>query len=84
MRIMRPPEACKKMRENYVCWFQRLLRHACMLIQTRMHNACVSDSMMTSVLLRWTPSFNYHSKLKGHYTGCVTSVGPSLNPHSLS
>ena len=49
-----------------------------------MHNACVSDSMMKSVLLRWAPSL--YDKLKGQCTdgGSVTSVGPSLNPHSLS
>ena len=33
-------------------------------------------------------SLNVRSKLKGHCTDvksrCVTSVGPSLNPHSLS
>ena len=43
---------------------------------------------MKSVLLRWTPSLNDRSKLKGECTGvqsgCSTSVGPSLNPHSLS
>ena len=43
---------------------------------------------MKSVLLRWTPSLNDRSKLKGECTdvksGCVTSEGPSLNPHSLS
>ena len=50
--------------------------------------ACVSYTMMQSVLLRWTPSLNHRSKLKGECTdvksGCGTSVGPSLNPHSLS
>ena len=56
--------------------------------QTRMHYACVSDSdsMMKSVLLLLTPSLKYRSKLKGQCTdvvsGCVTSVGPSLNPQS--
>ena len=29
--------------------------------QTRTRNACVSDSMMKFVLLRWTPSLNYSS-----------------------
>ena len=52
-----------------------------------MHNACVSDSMMKSVLLRWAPS-NDCSKLKGQCTdvksGCIILVGPTLNPHSLS
>ena len=61
-----------------------VLQHACMLIRTRLHNTCVSDSLMKSVLLRWTPSLNDRSKLKGQNTdvksGCVTSVGPSLNP----
>ena len=51
-------------------------------------NACVSDGMMKSVLLRWVPSLNNRSKLKGHCkdvkSGCTTTVGPSLNPHSLS
>ena len=41
--------------------------------------------MMKSVLLRWKPSLNNRSKLKLKVkSGCVTSVGPSLNPHSLS
>ena len=39
---------------------------------------------MKSVLLRWTPSLNDRSKLKGECTdvksGCITSVGPSLSP----
>ena len=43
---------------------------------------------MKSVLLRWAPSLNVRSKLQGQCTDvksrCVTSVGPSLNPHSLS
>ena len=59
------------------------LRHAWTL-----HNTCVSDSIMKSILLRWAPSLNDRSKLKGQCTdvksGCGTSVGPSLNPHSLS
>ena len=50
--------------------------------------ACVSNTMMTSVLLRWTPSLNNCSKLKRECTdvtsGCRISVGPRLNPHSLS
>ena len=71
----------KKMCENYICWLQRLFRNA---------NACVSETRMISVLLRWAPSLNNRSKLKGQYTdvksGCVTSVSvrPSLNPYSLS
>ena len=52
------------------------------------YHACVSYTRMKSVLLRWTPSLNDCSKLKGECTdvqsGCGTSVGPSLNPHSLS
>ena len=76
------------MRENYICRLQRLLRHACMLIRTRMHNTRMFDSMIKSVLLRWTPSLNDRSKLNGQYTdvksACGTSVGHSLNPHSLS
>ena len=56
--------------------------------QTRTRNACVSERWMKSVLLRWAPSLNDRSKLKGQYTdvksGCVTSVQTSLNPHSLS
>ena len=36
----------------------------------------------------WTPSLDDRSKLKGQYTdvksGCGTSVGPSLNPNSIS
>ena len=70
--------------------------HARILFRTRMHansdteayTACVSETMMKSVLLRWAPSLNHRSKLKGQYTdvksGCVTSVGPSLHPLSLS
>ena len=44
--------------------------------------------VLQSVLLRWTPSLNDRSKLKGQYTdvksGSDISVGPSLKPHSLS
>ena len=43
---------------------------------------------MNSVLLRWTPSLNIHSKLKGQRKtikfGSDTSLEPSLAPHSLS
>ena len=46
----------------------------------------VSDSVI--VLLPRAPSLNDCSKLKGQCTDiksvCITSVGPSLNPHSLS
>ena len=76
------------MRENYICRLQRFFRDACMVIRTRTLNACVSFRRMPSVLLRWVPSLNDRSKLKGQYTdvksGCVKSVGPSLTPHSLS
>ena len=88
MRVWDPRKRSKKMRENYICRLQRFFRHACMLIQTRTLNACVSFRRMPSVLLRWVPSLNDRSKLKGQYTdvksGCVTSVGPSLTPHILS
>ena len=51
-------------------------------------NACVSEARMIFVLLRWAPSLNDRSKLKGKCTdvksGCGPSVGPSLSPHSLS
>ena len=51
-------------------------------------HACLTYTMMKSVLLRWTLSCNNRSKLKGECTdvksGRRTSVGPSLNPHSLS
>ena len=51
-------------------------------------HACVSYTRVKSVLLLWTPSLNDCSKLKGECTavksGCGPSVGPSLNPHSLS
>ena len=43
---------------------------------------------MNSVLLRWTPSLNIRSKLKGQRKtikfGSDTSLVPSLAPHSLS
>ena len=43
---------------------------------------------MSSVLLRWTPSLNKRSKLKGQRKtvkfGSYTSLVPSLEPHSLS
>ena len=36
MRVcMRPRQRSKNMRENTICRFQRLFRHACMLIRTR-------------------------------------------------
>ena len=47
-----------------------------------------SDTRMISVLLLWTPSLKYCSKLKGESknmkSGSGASVGPSLIPHSLS
>ena len=46
------------------------------------------ETMMKFVLLQQTLSLNDRSKLKGQYTdvknGCVTSVGPCLNPQSVS
>ena len=55
---------------------------------TQERYTCVSCTMMKSVLLRWTPSLNNCSKLKGECidvkSGCSTSVGPTLNPQSLS
>ena len=54
----------------------------------RREHACVSYTRIKSVFLRWMPSLNDRSKLKGESTdvksGCGASVGPSLNPHSLS
>ena len=51
--------------------------HACMFIKTRMH-----DNSDTETVTR------IRSKLKGPFTavksGSSISVGPSLNPHSLS
>ena len=48
----------------------------------------MSYRRIQSVLLRWVPSLNIRSKLKGQCTdvksGCVTLVRPSLSPHSLS
>ena len=59
-----------------------LLRHKGMLILIWKHShACVSYTMMKSVLLRRTSSFNNRSKLKGHCSdvknGCSPSAGPS-------
>ena len=49
--------------------------------QKRSHS-CVAYTMVKSVLLRWMPSLNDCSKLKGQYTdvksGSGISVGPSL------
>ena len=52
---------------------------------------CVSrfETRMFLILLLWTPSLKYCSKLKGEYKiqkvhGSGTSVGPSLSPHSFS
>ena len=61
--------------------------HTQTLIGTRKQwHARVPYTRMKSTLLRWTPSWNDRSKLKGQYTdvqsGCGTSVGPSLNPKS--
>ena len=57
-------------------------------VSVGLRHACVYYRRMQSVLLRWAPSLNNCSKLKGQCTdvksGCGTSVGPSLNPHSLS
>ena len=47
-----------------------------------------SETRMFSVLLLWTPSLKYCSKLKGEYknskSGSGTSVGPSLTTLGLS
>ena len=47
-----------------------------------------SETMMISILLLWTPSLKYCSKLKGEYknlkSGSGTSVGHSLSPLGLS
>ena len=44
-----------------------------------------SETRMLSILLLWTPSLKYCSKLKGEYknskSGSGTSVGPSQAPH---
>ena len=52
-----------------------------------MRNACVSESMTKSVLLRWAPSLNDRSKLTGQCkdvkSGCTTSVG-HYHSHILS
>ena len=86
VRIWDPRKSSKKMSENWICRLQRFFRDACMLIRTRTLNACVSYRRIPSVLLRWVPSLNVHSKLKGQCTdvksGCVTSVWPSLYPHT--
>ena len=37
------------MRENYISRFQRLFRHACVLIRTHMHNACVFDRRFLAI-----------------------------------
>ena len=88
VRVWDLRKCSKKMREHSICRLQRFFRHACMLIQTRTHNAGLSYRRMKSVLLRWVPSLSVRSKLKGQCTDdksrCVTSVWPSLNPHSLS
>ena len=47
-----------------------------------------THALIKSVLVRWAPSLNDRSKLKGQYTNVksewATLVGPTLNPHSLS
>ena len=47
-----------------------------------------SETRMFSILLLWTPSLKYCSKLKGEYknskSGSGTSVGPSLTTLGLS
>ena len=47
-----------------------------------------SETRMFSILLLWTPSLKYCSKLKGEYknskSGSGTSEGPSLTPLGLS
>ena len=47
-----------------------------------------SETRMFSILLLWTPSLKYCSKLKGEYknskSGSGTSVGPSLTLLGLS
>ena len=52
-----------------------------------MRNACVSESMTKSVLLRWAPSLNDRCKLTGQCkdvkSGCATSVG-HYHSHILS
>ena len=86
---MRPPEAYQKMRKNYIYRLQRLFRHACMLIWTRIHKRLRVQyyRRMESVLLLLAPSLNDHSKLKGQCTdfksGCVTSAWPIVPTFSV-
>ena len=58
----------------------------CIFRTRKRSHACVAYTMVKSVLLRWTPSLNDCSKLKGQYTdvksGSGISVGPSLKPQS--
>ena len=66
--------------------------HARILFQTRMHSN--SDTERVTRVRVWDDdeigftSMDAIFKLEGQYTdvksGCVTSVGPCLNPHSLS
>ena len=80
-------------------WASVAETHACMFIHTRMHynsdtetvicnDAFVAYTIVQSVLLRRTSSLNDRRKLKGECIAVkcrrVTSVGTSLNPHSLS
>ena len=66
-----------------VCFFFYVLRSLCQL--TFDHTLSLHHHFLQRT---WAPSLNHRSKLKGQCTdvksGCVTSVGPSLNPHSLS
>ena len=67
-----------------------------MFVNGKFTNNIVSEVNLTSelgpsmnyVLLRWTPSLNKRSKLKGQRKtvkfGSYTSLVPSLAPHSLS
>ena len=73
--------------ENFFLLVSKIIPTWCMLFRTRMHNACMSGSMLKSVLLRWTPSLNDRRKSEGQYTlhRCLKwtyhiMVGPSLNP----
>ena len=89
---MRSSLPCNTYTQNAVCamyiFTQTLIGIFYVHGNGNMHIACVSYSRMKSVLLRWTPSLNDCSKLKGQYTdvksGSSISVGPSLKPHRLS
>ena len=80
-QLMRSSLLCHTYTQNAARGMYKYATTDCHIFRTQKREySCVSYTRMKSVLLRWTPSLNDRSKLKGECTdvksGCGKSVGP--------